>query len=309
MPDAPLPQQLPFIDSHTCGEPTRVIPGGWPVPEGIPIRDLPADLRANLDHLRKAICTEPRATPAMVGAYVIPGEPLGVVFFNNTGYLGMCGHGTIGLVASLPDRFPHGVLTPLQTPAGEVQVLHHADGRVTIRNVPARVCRTEITLQTAAGEFIGDVVWGGNWFFMIDSQEELSLARVSELTQITQTIMDALEEHGLTGENGAKIDHVELVQPIPGQAHAYRNFVLCPGGEYDRSPCGTGTSAKLALLAHRQALQPGQKITIFGITGEPFEGEYSVEQDQIIPHITSKAHVTGRGELIFDPNDPFQWGI
>lgn len=301
--------ELRIVDSHTCGEPTRVILDGFPTPTGLELSEWPAWLSAHADRYRQAVCLEPRGNPELVGALVVPGDPLGVVFFNNVGFLGMCGHGTMGLVASLPEAFPVEIVVPLRTPVGTVNVCRHPDGRVTIWNVPAKVARSGVTVSTSRGELVGSVAWGGNWFFIAETEETLTLRRAGTLVEWTGEIMDRLAKDGVTGEGGAKIDHVELTQAVPNMRHHYRNFVLCPGGQYDRSPCGTGTSGKLALLAETGDLAENEEITVIGITGEPFVGAYSREGARIVPRITGRAHVTGRGVLVLGEDDPFRWGI
>jgi 4-hydroxyproline epimerase len=234
-----------------------------------------------------------------------------VIFFNNVSYLGMCGHGTIGLVATLAYL---GRLTAgehrIETPVGVITACLHDDGRVTVHNVPSYRYAGGVRLDVAGhGRITGDVAWGGNWFFLVDDHgQELRPARVEQLTDFAWRIRQALEYQGVTGAGGALIDHVELCAPGSDGAHS-RNFVLCPGKAYDRSPCGTGTSAKLACLAMDSKLAPGEVWVQESIIGSRFEATYTREGARIRPRITGSAFVTLEGSLLFDERDPFRWGI
>ena len=236
----------------------------------------------------------------------------GVIFFNNVGYLGMCGHGTIGLVRTLAHL---GRLNPgvhrIETPVGTVTTELHPDGRVSVRNVPARRTRAAVAVDIPGfGRVHGDVAWGGNWFFLCeDHGQALELNRVESLVSYTVALKEALVAAGITGEGGAEIDHIELFSPSATPGIDSRNFVLCPGRAYDRSPCGTGTSAKLACLIAGGKLAEGQVWRQESIVGSVFEGRVELSHDLIIPTITGSAFITAELTLVLDPNDPYRNGF
>jgi len=311
-------QRIEVIDTHTAGEPTRVVLAGGPDLGSGPLHERRQRFHESFDHYRAAIVNEPRGSDVMVGALLVPPhEPncaAGVIFFNNVGMLGMCGHGTIGVVVALAHRdgLQPGPLR-LDTPAGVVTAHYHGSNRVSIQNVPSyrHLAAVPVTLRT--GQTIhGDVAWGGNWYFVCwDHGQQLSRDRAAELTAFAWQIRRQLAAQGVTGADGGEVNHVELIGPAddPTAADA-RNFVLCPGGAYDRSPCGTGTSAHLACLAAEGRLQPGQRWRQQSIIGSLFEGSYQWDdQGRIIPEITGTAYVTAEAMLLLDPADPYCWGI
>jgi 4-hydroxyproline epimerase len=311
-----FPESITVVDSHTEGEPTRVVIDGWPQPEGASMAERREHLRRHQDHLRRAVVGEPRGHEAVVGALLTPpveaGSHAGVIFFDNEGCLGMCGHGSIGVVRTLAElgRLAAGALR-LDTPVGRVGAELNADGSVTLRNVPAYCHARDVSLEVPGlGPLTGDVAWGGNWFFLTELPgEPLALANRARLTRATLEILRALRKGGVRGAAGAEIDHVELFGP-PQRADAdSRNFVMCPSGAYDRSPCGTGTSAKLAALHARGALALGQPWRQESVTGGLFTGWLAEEQGQLIPHIRGRAFLTGRSTLLFDPRDPLRAGL
>jgi proline racemase len=273
-------------------------------------------LLARQDRLRQAVVCEPRGHDAVVGALltppVEPGSAAGVVFFNNAGALGMCGHGLIGLVRTLEflGRLAPGALR-VDTPVGTVGATLEADGAVTIENVPAYCHAQDVALDVPGlGRVTGDVAWGGNWFFLTSLETPpLELANVARLTELTARILAALRARGVTGRDGAAIDHVELFGPARRRDADARNFVLCPGLAYDRSPCGTGTSAKLAVLAARGKLAPGQRWRQESVTGSLFEGWLEERDGALVPRVRGRAYVTGRATLLFDAADPFRAGF
>jgi len=306
-----------FVDSHTAGEPTRVVVGGGPFLGDDALPERLQRLARENDAFRSAVVNEPRGSDVLVGALLVEPEDrscaTGVIFFNNVGYLGMCGHGTIGVVATLAHlgRIQTGQHR-IETPVGTVSVLLRTDGEVTIENVVSYRYRRDVEVQVpSVGTVRGDVAWGGNWFFLVDAAPlELTIGNCDKLTEYAWAVRCALSRHNVSGADGAEIDHVELSAPAPDADS--RNFVLCPGKAFDRSPCGTGTSAKLACLAADGKLMSGQVWRQKGILGTVFEGSYRMENgsaDRIVPSITGKAHVTARGKLILDPNDPFRTGI
>jgi 4-hydroxyproline epimerase len=272
--------------------------------------------RERYDWFRSAVVNEPRGSDVVVGALLCaPSDPrcaaIEVIFFNNVSYLGMCGHGTIGLVATLAylGRITAGEHR-IETPVGVVTARLHDDGRVTVHNVPSYRHAGRVRLDVPGhGRITGDVAWGGNWFYIVDDHgQELRTACVEQLTDFAWRIRQALEYQGVTGADGALIDHIELCAPGSDGAHS-RNFVLCPGKAYDRSPCGTGTSAKLACLAMDGKLAPGEVWVQESIIGSRFEATYTREGTRIWPRITGSAFVTLEGSLLFDERDPFRWGI
>ena len=311
------PAAIEVVDSHTEGEPTRVVVAGWPPPAGATMAERRRDLLARQDALRQAVVCEPRGHDAVVGALltppVAPGSAAGVVFFNNAGALGMCGHGLIGVVRTLEHL---GRLAPgparIDTPVGTVGAELEPDGAVTIENVPAHVHALDVAVDVPAlGRVTGDVAWGGNWFFLADAPTglDLDLAQAPALTNATARMLAALRDAGVTGRGGEPVDHVELFGPPRRRDADSRNFVLCPGLAYDRSPCGTGTSAKMAVLHARGTLAPGQRWRQESITGSLFEGWLEETNEGLVPRIRGRAFVTGRTTLFFDAADPFRGGF
>jgi len=236
----------------------------------------------------------------------------GVIFFNNVGYLGMCGHGTIGLIVTLAYM---GRIKPgqhqIETPAGNVMAELHPNDAVTVNNVPSRRTATALAIDVPGhGRFTGDVAWGGNWFFLVREQrDDISIDNIDALTQLTTAIRRELAHAGITGPNGEEIDHIELFGPSPQSDANSKNFVLCPGCAYDRSPCGTGTSAKMACLYADGKLKPGEVWRQEGIVGGVFEGRITIENGQVLPSITGTAFVTAEADLILDQRDPLRHGI
>jgi 4-hydroxyproline epimerase len=311
-----LPRSIDVVDSHTEGEPTRVVVEGWPIPSGATMAERRESLARTQDALRRAVVCEPRGHDAVVGALLTPAvetdSAAGVVFFNNAGALWMCGHGLIGVVRTLEHL---GRIVPgpvrIDTAVGTVGAVLHGDGSVTIENVPSYRHLADVQVDVLGlGRVSGDVAWGGNWFYLAESPDlALDLGNVGLLTVATTAIRKALVENGITGTDGAEIDHVELFgAPVRADADS-RNFVLCPGLAYDRSPCGTGTSAKLATLAARGKLAPGQSWRQESITGSLFTGWFEERDGAIVPFIRGHAYVTGRATLFFDPDDPFRTGF
>jgi 4-hydroxyproline epimerase len=312
-----FPAAIRVVDSHTEGEPTRVVIDGWPQPVGATMAERRDDLRARYDDLRRAVVREPRGHDAIVGALltppVTPDAIAGIIFFNNGTYLGMCGHGLIGVVRTLEylGRVAPGV-SRYDTSVGTVSAELSADGTVTIQNVASHCFATDVAVDVPGlGRVVGDIAYGGNWFFLahVDGVG-IDLAGARDLTTLTQSIQDALRGARITGANGADIDHIEIsVAPSRPDADS-RNFVLCSGGDYDRSPCGTGTSAVMAARHHRGQLALGSRWRQEGISGGVFTGWLTAGPDgALIPHVRGTAFVTGEATLRFDPNDPFRAGL
>jgi 4-hydroxyproline epimerase len=289
--------EIEFIDSHTGGEPTRTLVAGGPDLGSGPMRERLEIFRNRFDHIRAAAVNEPRGSDVLVGALLVP--PNGVVFFNNVGYLGMCGHGAIGVMATLQYL---GRIGPgrhvLETPVGAVTATLHEDGRVSIGNVASYRQTKDLTVEVEGlGRVSGDVAWGGNWFYIVNEHgEDLRLENVERLTEVSWRIRQAVNAVA------PQVDHIELCS-------GSRNFVLCPGKAYDRSPCGTGTSAKVACLAADGKLAPGEVWRQESIVGSVFEATYELAGGEIRPTITGRAWISARGTLLLDPSDPFVHGI
>lgn len=308
--------RIKAIDSHTGGEPTRVVIAGGPDLGWGPLHERLALFKSQHDHFRSTVVNEPRGSDAMVGALLC--EPTdtscvaGVIFFNNVGYLGMCGHGTIGLVATLAylNRIMPGDHR-IETPVGVVTAHLHETGEVTVANVPSYRKAKAISVDVPGyGRVTGDVAWGGNWFFLVEHHDQrLMLDNLDPLTEFTWQIRQALHEQGITGDNGREIDHIELFGPSQQPGVNSKNFVLCPGKAYDRSPCGTGTSAKLACLYSDGKLAEGQVWRQESIIGSVFEGTVRVAEGRIYPSITGSAFINAEVDLILDERDPFCGGI
>ncbi len=309
-------QRVRVIDSHTGGEPTRVVVSGGP---DLGRGPLPARLdlfRKEHDTFRSAVVNEPRGSDVMVGALLCePTDPscaAGVIFFNNVGYLGMCGHGTIGLVATLAhmNRIQQGQHR-IETPVGTVTAVLHPEGEVTVNNVASYRLAANVAVEVPHyGKVYGDVAWGGNWFFLLrDHTIELTLPNIEQLTNLTWAIRQALKQQGITGAANQEIDHIELYGRSDDPSVDSKNFVLCPGKAYDRSPCGTGTSAKLACLYADGKIREGQTWKQESIVGSIFEGSITVRDGKVYPSIKGSAFVNAETDLVLDPRDPFCLGI
>ncbi len=312
-----LGQSIQVIDSHTGGEPTRVVISGGPDLGSGAMTERLKILRDEHDWFRSAVVNEPRGSDVLVGAIlcapVNSENAAATIFFNNVGYLGMCGHGSIGLAVTLAYL---GRLQPgehcLETPAGDVVLTLHDANRVSVTNVPSYRFRGNVKLHVPEiGEVCGDVAWGGNWFFLIsDHGQSLDYENVDALTEYTWAIRRELDAQGIRGANGELVDHVELFGPPSDSAKAdNKNFVMCPGKAYDRSPCGTGTSAKIACLIEDGKLAPGKIWKQESITGSIFEVRANVTEQKITPIITGSAYITSEAVLHFDTADPFCYGL
>lgn len=309
------------VDSHTAGEPTRVVIEGGPELGTGDLRSRVEMLRAQHDGFRTGVVLEPRGSEVVVGALlcepVNPAAAAGVIFFNDVGYLGMCGHGTIGVVTTLAYL---GRIAPgkhlIETPVGNVETELHADGSVSVRNVPSYRYREAVAVEVPGyGRVVGDIAWGGNWFFLVSEHGyethgcELKLEERSKLIALTTAVRTALAENGITGKDGAVIDHIELFSEPKSSENSSRNFVLCPGASFDRSPCGTGTSAKMACLYAAGKLAEGIQWRQEGILGTVFAGSVVGHGDAVLPTITGRAWITAESTLLLDATDPFREGI
>jgi len=310
-------QPVHVIDSHTEGEPTRVVVAGGPDLGSGPLAERLQRFCTHFDQFRSGVVCEPRGCEVVVGALLVePVEPdssAAVIFFNDVGFLGMCGHGTIGVVTTLGFL---GRIGPgqhkIETPVGTVEATLHEDGSVTVQNVPSyRYLAGTVLMVPGYGLVRGDVAWGGNWFFLVEDPPcELILANRNELLAAAIAIRTALHASGVTGSDGAYIDHIEFFSEPADTENSSRNFVLCPGSSFDRSPCGTGTSAKMACLYEDRKLAPGEMWKQEGVLGTIFEG--SVREGgngHVNPSIRGRAWVTGESKLIFSGDDPFSRGI
>jgi 4-hydroxyproline epimerase len=307
-------ERLRIIDSHTGGEPTRVVVAGGPDLGSGPIAARLERFRREFDRYRSAIVNEPRGSDVIVGALLVAPEDAtcaaGVIYFNNVGYIGMCGHGTIGLITTLAHL---GRIRPgehrIETPVGLVTATLHDDGEVSVRNVPSWRARKEVTVQVPGiGAVTGDVAYGGNWFFLVERHGPvLTLGDVGPLTDLCGRIRRALNAQGF-----AQVDHIELFGPPAIAGADARNFVLCPGNAYDRSPCGTGTSAKLACLAADGKLAEGAAWVQESILGSTFTGSFrwlDRESGKVEPVIRGRAFVNAELTQLLDERDPFCWGV
>ena len=311
-------KRVKAIDSHTEGEPTRVIISGGPDLGSGTLRERREIFARDHDDFRRMSIEEPRGSDVLVGAMLVEAHEAdcvaGVIFFNNAGVLGMCGHGTIGVVRTLAHlgRIKAGTHR-LDTPVGIVKFTLRADDVVEVANVPSRRTHAGIAVQVVGlGVIAGDVAWGGNWFFIAPSPLKipLQLDRVAELTAHAWSVRRALATAGITGDDGGEIDHIEFTEPARRADCAWRNFVLCPGGAYDRSPCGTGTSAKIACLVADGKIALGERVGAESFIGTRFEGWHSIDSAEAIrPTIAGRAWITAEIELLIDASDPCAAGI
>ena len=313
--------RIRVIDSHTGGEPTRIVID-YPLPLGTGrLSERLNRFRSEYDRFRSAIVNEPRGSDAVVGGMLCkPTDPscvTGVIFFNNIGYLGMCGHGTIGLMTTLAHlgRITTGVYK-IETPVGIVQAELHPSGEITVANVPSYRWLANVSVEVKGyGTVTGDVAWGGNWFLLTDNCPlQISLPNLDRLTDHAWCIRQALAANGVTGKDGAEIDHIELFGPPSSPDYDSKNFVLCPGKSYDRSACGTGTSAKMACLYAAGKLVEGQLWKQESMIGSSFEGYVKADNQAIypfsvLPFIKGSAFVNAESTLLLNVRDPFQWGI
>ena len=309
-------RRIRVIDSHTGGEPTRVVISGGPDLGAGALANRVERFRNEYDDFRSTVVNEPRGSNAVVGALLCPPVDescvTGVIFFNHIAYLGMCGHGTIGVVATLAYLNRIGVgAHRIETPVGVVVAHLDKDGKIEVANVPSYRLAANVTVETPGfGPVTGDVAWGGNWFFLVrEHSENLSLENLDRLMEFTLAVRESLARAGITGPQSQDIDHVELFAPSKLAGVDSKNFVLCPGKTYDRSPCGTGTSAKLACLFADGKLKEGQIWRQESIIGSVFEGSVKVIDNVVHPRIKGSAFITAESDLILDERDPFATGI
>ena len=307
-------RKVSIIDSHTGGEPTRIVVAGGPDLGNGSLADRREKFQREFDTFRSAVVNEPRGSDVVVGALLV--EPVdkscitGVIFFNNVGYLGMCGHGTIGLIVTLAHM---GKIKPgdhkIETPVGIITATLHPNGEVSVANVPSWRAKKAVTVDvTGIGPVTGDVAWGGNWFFLVEQHgQELLLKNAEQLNDYCWKVRQAVNAQGFP-----EVDHVELFGAPSGTGVNSRNFVQCPGKAYDRSPCGTGTSAKLACVAADGKLTENATWVQESIIGSTFTGKFTWldrAAGKVSPIITGTAFVNAEATQLLDDNDPFCWGI
>ncbi len=307
-----------FVDSHTEGEPTRVLLSSSGGPFAQTLDEVLA--RWTIDGVLTippevlALAAHPRAADATVCALLCaPSKATahcGVLFWNASAVLGMCGHATIGLartLASMDPKFPSHAL--FETRVGDVTIERRADGRIAFANIESRLHARDVELALETGGIArGDVAWGGNWFFIM--RLERPMRSLHEESVFASAIARAIErEHLRAGpENNGLIDHVALIFPPSRHDADARNFVLCPNGTFDRSPCGTGTSALLASVAARGQLAPMQLWRQESAIGSLFEAQYTLTSRGVIATICGRAFIIGHGTLVDSVSDPARTG-
>ena len=299
------------IDSHTGGEPTRVILDGGPDLGSGPLAERAEKLATEHKAFYQSVVLEPRGQVAMVCALLVePVDPdcvTGVIYFDAEAVLGMCGHGTIGLAVTLMHMGKIGVGThKIETPAGVVTVDVKDANTVTVTNIESRRVESGVSVEIdGLGTVTGDIAYGGNWFYIVDaSPVPVTPAHIPELTQAAIQVREALNA------KEERIDHVIFYGPALSENGHTRNFVLCPDDAYDRSPCGTGSSARLACLAAKGRLHEGDELLQASIIGSTYRLSYPEGPNGgVIPSITGQAWVMAESKLIFAATDPFRDGI
>ena len=326
---------LMAIDSHTMGEPTRIVVGGVPHVPGKTMADKRAYLEEKMDHIRTSIMHEPRGHRDMFGSILTSpindDADFGIVFMDGGGYLNMCGHGSIGAVTVaietgiVPAVEPETNVT-FDAPAGLIKARAAVEKgvvkSVTIRNVPAFLYKEDVTVDVPGlGKIKMDISFGGSFFALVDVKElglKVCPQNVDQLVKAGMAIRDAANEQIHIEHPELKhittIDLVEIYdQPTHPEAH-YKNVVIFGDGQADRSPCGTGTSAKMAALYAKRKLALNQEFVYESIIGTLFRGRL-VETAQVgefaavVPEITGSAYITGFNQFVIDPNDPVKHGF
>jgi 4-hydroxyproline epimerase len=315
-----LPPRLRVIDSHTIGEPTRVVideslVAGLDLGMGS-VRERRDRFRDRYDHVRSALVGDPRGTNAMVGVILVPpADPscrFGAFCVNRVGYLDMCGHATIGLAVTLGSQR---IIEPgsfrLETPAGVVGVMWHGGGAASFECVPPRRIAKGLALACDDGSRVtGDVATSGLWFFICrDHGLAVEPAAIPALTERAWSIRRALEARGITGDGGEVIDHVVLLGPPHEPGNDGRAFVLCPDGAFDRSPCGTGTSALVGCLLDDGILAEGRTWRQESVLGGVYEARIRREQGVAVPTVRGRAWLTAETTLHFAADDPYRIGL
>jgi 4-hydroxyproline epimerase len=314
------PTQLRVLDSHTIGEPTRLVIDEWcaaslDLGTGS-VRQRRDVFRERYDHLRRAIVADPRGVEAMVGVVLVPPtDPscdLGAIYFNRVGYLDMCGHATIGLAVSLGHL---GRISPgpfrLETPAGVVGVQWHGGTSVSFQCVSPRRIHRGLVVRCADGTTVsGDVATSGLWFFICrDHGLSIDTEAISQLRDKAWAIRRSLAAAGVTGDTGEVIDHIVLMGPPQDPANHARNFVLCPDGAFDRSPCGTATSALVGCLHDDDLLAEGALWRQESILGGVYEASINRSGGVLMPTVRGQAWITAESTLHFAADDPYRTGL
>lgn len=320
MSHAGLPERLRVIDSHTIGEPTRLVideslVAGLDLGGGS-VRERRDRFRERYDHVRQALVGDPRGTVAMVGVILLPpADPscrFGAFCINRVGYLDMCGHATIGLAVTLGHlgRIEPGSFR-LETPADVVGVTWHGGGEASFECVPPRRITKSLALACDDGARVtGDVATSGLWFFICrDHGLPVDSAGIPALTARAWAIRRALDARGITGTGGAVIDHVVLLGPPRDARNHGRAFVLCPDGAFDRSPCGTGTSALVGCLFEDGQLAEGHTWRQESVLGGVYEASIRRVGGMLVPTVRGSAWLTGETTLHFAGDDPYRTGI
>lgn len=310
------------IDSHTEGEPTRVILSGGPDLGSGSLAERANILATEHQEFYRSVVSEPYGQEAMVGVMLV--EPVnsecvaGVVYFDAASVIGMCGHGTIGVAVTLAHMGKIDIGThKIETPVGIVEVTLSNQNTVTVKNVDSYRTQKRVSVDVKGiGNVVGDIAYGGNWFFLVDDSPTPVLPNnIRGLTEAGIAIREAIHAQGITGENNGIIDHIVLYGPALTQKGHTRNFVLCPDNAYDRSPCGTASSARLACLAADKLLLAGHDIHQESTIGSSYTLSYqntispTSPKGSITPAITGQAFITREATLIHNPNDPLKNGI
>ena len=322
------------VDSHTEGMPTRVVTGGvGPIP-GASMLERKLHFEEHLDHLRLLLMREPRGHGAMSGAILQPplaeGADWGVLFIEVTGCLPMCGHGTIGVATVLVETGMVEVTEPetlvrLDTPAGLVEARVAVEGgrarSVSLRNVPSFLLGAGLRAQVNGRTLDYDMAFGGNFYALLPAESAgltVDPARSSELIEAGLELMDAINRSEPpvhpADERIAGCRHVVFTAPGEDGPHSQRSATSIHPGWLDRSPCGTGTSAKLAQLHARGELAVGDEFVNRSVIGTRFGARIVAETEvaglpAVVPEITGRAWITGMAQYMLDPEDPFPAGF
>ncbi|HZU65259.1 MAG TPA: 4-hydroxyproline epimerase [Novosphingobium sp.] len=322
------------IDGHTAGNPVRLVAGGAPQVQGNSMAERRADFLARFDWIRTGLCFEPRGHDMMSGGFLYPptrpDTDIGILFIETSGCLPMCGHGTIGMITF---GLEHGLIVPrtpgrlkVEVPAGLIDIDYGEEaGKVTfvrIRNVPSYLARAGIAIEVPGfGPLLVDVAYGGNFYAIIEPQgpyrglDDLGAARLIELSRSVRTLVQAVYEP--VHPQDARIRGVSHVQwadrPSAPDADG-RNAVFYGEKAIDRSPCGTGTSARMAHLFATGRLQVGDRFIHQSYIGSRFTGRVEATADVgglpgIIPSIEGAAVATGHNTIWIDREDPFWAGF
>jgi 4-hydroxyproline epimerase len=314
----PLP--ICVVDSHTIGEPTRLVlddafVAGLDLGTGS-VFSRREVFRSRYDDVRRALVTDPRGVEAMVGVILVPpADPtcdLGAFYFNRVGYLDMCGHATIGLAVSLGHT---GRITPgpfrMETPAGVVGVEWHGGSDASFQSVTPRRIHRGLSIRCPDGSIVtGDVATSGLWFFICrDHGLPVVPEAIPQLLERSWAIRRSLGAAGVTGDTGEVIDHIVLMGPPLDPANSARNFVLCPDGAFDRSPCGTATSALVGCLHEDVQLAEGAVWRQESILGGLYEASVRTQAGVLVPTVRGRAWITAEATLQFSADDPYRAGL